>query len=133
MAECSSLVGIPFLFGGRTLAGLDCWGLVMEAFRMRGIEVEDVSDYGALAAAEVSPQIASACAETWRQVEEPYEPYDVLLFSEGTSGAVTHCALYLGNGRMLHTTQRTGAVITRVRSYVHRFAGAWRREALCLA
>jgi cell wall-associated NlpC family hydrolase len=133
--EYSDLLGTPFVWGGRSpQAGLDCWGLVVEVYRRLGCAVADVDDYSALQAENVSPQIVDACAATWRRVEEPYEPYDVLLFSEGSCGAVTHCGLYIGHGLMLHTTRATGVIVTSLRNVNRRFAGAWRRaEVPCPA
>ena len=32
------LIGVPFVDGGRDKNGLDCWGLVKEAFRRQGCE-----------------------------------------------------------------------------------------------
>lgn len=133
-SEHADLVGTPFLWAGRTLAGLDCWGLVLEVYRRLGVELQDVADYRAQDVAATGSRLVETNAPTWRQVEEPYEPYDLLLFADGSCGAVTHCALLIGDGRILHTTERTGVVLTPLGGFGRRLVGVYRHaEVACLA
>lgn len=130
----SDLIGIPFRFGGRSRDGIDCWGLVIEVYRRLGIEVEDIDDYGALTPEVVAPELEAAVAPAWRQVVEPFEPYDVLTFDTLDGGAVTHCAVWVGAGRMLHAIEKLGVILTPLSYMRGRFLGAYRRaEVTCPA
>ena len=129
--EYSDLVGVPFKYGGRDSAGMDCWGVVVAVYRALGIGVEDVGEYDAVLATDANPVFERVRTQAWHPAREPYEPYDVLLYAGGCCGtAATHCAVYIGRGRMLHALQGRGVVISRVRSFPKRLLGAWRHEAL---
>ena len=128
------LIGIPFAYGGRSLAGLDCWGLVVEVYRRLGIAVEDVAEYHDVLATAANPVFETQRTAAWRQVGEPFEPHDVLLFSGGCCGAATHCAIWIGDGQVLHTREKTGVIVSPFRLLRSRFLGAYRRaEVPCPA
>ena len=71
------LVGKPFLLGGRGSAGYDCYGLVREVQRFRGIELPD-------SPTPESMQMRAAMVEKitggWTDLLDKTEPYCVVLF-----------------------------------------------------
>jgi cell wall-associated NlpC family hydrolase len=83
-----SWLGVRYLWGGTTRAGVDCSGFVQRAFRQAGIRVPRT---------------------TWQQIRAGVpargkrRPADLLFFSGGG-----HVAIYLGNGRIIHSPY-TGA------------------------
>lgn len=87
-------LGVPYLWGGTDAEhGFDCSGLVQDAYRQVGIEMPKWSRNQATMGVEVG------------SIEDAL-PGDVLTFGE----PVTHVALYVGDGRMLHAP-KTGEVV----------------------
>jgi cell wall-associated NlpC family hydrolase len=103
-------VGVPYSWGGASMSGFDCSGLVHWAYGRLGIEV---------------PHSSYALYDTGRRVARSrMKAGDVLFFS-----GLGHVGLYLGRGRMVHAPQsgRTVEVVTLGRShYGSRLVGARR-------
>jgi len=114
------LIGIPFLLGGRTSAGCDCWGLLWLAYG----ELLDIS-LPSLAPGDVD---AVELAKTaWRQLPPGAEAAgDVLLFR--VQGWPGHVGLAVGRRRMLHVSEGTTSRVERYDTpvWLPRLEGAYR-------
>lgn len=112
ISTASRLKGVPYLWGGMTPKGVDCSGLVRWSFLMNGIllprnasqmiycgdEVTLTGNYGSLSIDELKKG-------------------DLVFFGtpakDGVKRKVTHVGIYLGNGRMIHSSH-----LVRVNSLV---------------
>ena len=111
--DLSGLIGIPFLDGGRTLAGMDCWGLAREAMRRFGHEVPDFQ-VSCFDSAAISG-IYEAEKGNWERVEVPEPGCVVAMSIDGRMpGMVQHLGVYLGAGRILHTLKKRESHIVRI-------------------
>ena len=86
------LLGSPYLWGGTTAAGIDCSGLVHMSFRAAGRLVPRDADQQEDAAETVATG--------------DLRPGDLVTY--GDDAGADHIAFWLGDGRILHSTQREG-------------------------
>ncbi|MDR0464513.1 MAG: C40 family peptidase [Treponema sp.] len=109
-------IGVPYQYGGSSLSGLDCSGLLCLTF-MDAIGV-------------TVPRSASDLFTWSERVEiEDAQSGDLLFFRTGTGANINHVALYLGNGRFIHSASsgpQTGVIYSTLDEpyYNGCFAGA---------
>lgn len=91
-------VGNPYVYGGNSLTnGTDCSGFTMLVFAHFGINL---------------PRVARDQISAGRSVSvDSMQPGDLVL--HGYNGSVSHAALYIGNGQVVHAlNSNTGIVVT---------------------
>ena len=116
--EALSLTGIPYRWGGSSLGGMDCSGLVYLIYSPLdpGLPRRSVDQYR-----------YGLPVETGRE-----EPGDLLFFN--TDGwTASHVGIYLGEGRFIHAAsgeRANGIIISRLSApyYRLRYLGARRLE-----
>lgn len=110
----SAYVGIPYVPGGRTREGLDCWGLLRLVYAEElGVALPSYRDAPDPAErAELAGLIqADREAGPWQRVED-IRPFDGLLFRVGAHAV--HMAVAVNDTRMLHVSHGGRAVVQRI-------------------
>lgn len=119
------LIGVPFVNRGRDKnIGFDCYGLVKEVFRRYGYNIPEYdalyTDYSDMCRANELIQ-GNASHYPWKEIKEPKIPCAIAIRLGSPDGVVNHTAVYIGNGRFIHTRERIGVNIERLDS------PAWRK------
>lgn len=96
--DYADLLGKPFAYHGRGPDSYDCWGLVREICNRGGVSLPD-HDSSAVPE-EQGAGIKEDAERYYRPVSVP-EPLDIVLF-QILPRYVTHCGVYVGNGRFVH-------------------------------
>ena len=100
-----SLVGRPYVYGGDTPSGFDCSGFIQYVYAQKGITVSR----GA------ATQIFDGYAVSYDDIL----PGDIISWGY-SNGVVTHSALYIGDGKMVHAANPTqGVTISSVDSWIN--------------
>lgn len=111
VTTAKSFMGVPYVFGGTTPAGFDCSGLVQYVFKMNGLNIPRLAD----------EQYNFGKAVTLSQLAAG----DLVFFTTYTAG-VSHCGIYIGDGKFLHASSSKGVKVDSLDSdyWKPRFVGA---------
>lgn len=83
-------LGAPYLWGGRSITGIDCSGLVQNVFLMNGIALHRDSSYQA------------GQGETINMISEA-QPGD-LAFFDNDEGEIVHVGIIIEDGKIIHAS-----------------------------
>jgi cell wall-associated NlpC family hydrolase len=105
-------IGVPYVWGGETPKGFDCSGFVQYVYRAEGVELPRTSRQMAGSGFGVSrAEMAIG---------------DLMLFAE-SGEAISHVAIYAGNGRFIHSSSSGNGVRY---DDLNSGRGAWFRQNL---
>ncbi len=104
IATAKTMMGIPYLWGGTSVKGVDCSGFTKTAYYMNGIVIPRDASQQVLAGLPVD--VLSGDTLDREKALKHLRPADLLFFASGSdrppSARVTHVALYLGDGEFIH-------------------------------
>lgn len=146
IAQALRLAGVPYLWGGMSAKGVDCSGLVRISFLMNGILLPRNASQQIHCGERVRMAInkefwndrgnMSAFRTEMLARTENLQRGDLVFFGtpameEGQKDRVTHVGIYLGNGRIIHSSHlvRINSLIPGEADYyenAHRLLGAIR-------
>lgn len=85
-------LGLPYVWGGRSAEGVDCSGFVMQSYALNNIYLPRDSD-------EIANVGRMVGYPGWTQAMLPGD----LLFFTGSRRMITHTAIYMGDGEVIHS------------------------------
>ena len=103
-------LGLPFVDGGRTWSGVDCWGLVRLVFKHeRGIELPTYGDIPASELIRIAYKVKEETAkEPWNAVSIPQAIDMAVMYSRH---APIHVGVMVDNKYLLHVEKGTNCVL----------------------
>ncbi|RSD26992.1 C40 family peptidase [Mesobacillus subterraneus] len=112
ISVAKSNLGVRYKWAGNNPSGFDCSGLVSYSFGQAGLEL---------------PRTAAEMYNVGTKVTA-LQPGDLLFYATSGGRKVTHVAIYLGNGQMIHSATSNGVSIASINNsyWKPRFIGAKR-------
>lgn len=106
----TSLIGIPYKHGGKTLKGFDCWGLLWYFFHEIGIDSPMPTDYETRKSNNGRNEVAKTLlSNNLKPIENPKEPC-VVFFKRGD--LTIHAGVWIPEmGKVLHCVDKMGVVL----------------------
>lgn len=94
----STWIGTPYLYGGRSMQGTDCSGLVFAAYKeVFGIEI---------------PRSTSELYKQAKPVSEKELRTGDLVFFDIKNGSVSHVGMFLNTRHFIHSSTKKGVIIS---------------------
>lgn len=105
-------LGTPFKHLGRSLDGLDCYGLLIMIYKDLEIPLIDMEQYDEKWAQKGENYFIENYHKQWEEVKN-YRIFDVILFKNG-SDLLNHIGIVLSGGKFIHSAIRAGTLINRI-------------------
>jgi cell wall-associated NlpC family hydrolase len=114
--SAKTMLGLPYLWGGTSVKGVDCSGFTKTAFYMNGFIIPRDASQQVLAGDTVEILDRNGNFDEQRALQQLL-PGDLLFFAgsknKSPNPRVTHVAIYIGNGEFIHA-----AGLVRINSFL---------------
>jgi cell wall-associated NlpC family hydrolase len=106
LTTAKTMIGVPYLWGGTSVKGVDCSGFTKTSYFLNGIIIPRDASQQALAGTAVD--IMDNDKLSPEKCMKNLEPGDLLFFSASkrrgiTGGRITHTAIYMGRGEFIQS------------------------------
>jgi SH3-like domain-containing protein len=105
IASAKTMLGLPYLWGGASVKGVDCSGFTKTSFFMNGFVIPRDASQQVLAGEKIDILDQEGHFDPEKALKN-LKPADLLFFAAGKNSnpnaRVTHVALYIGNGTFIH-------------------------------
>lgn len=122
IASAKTMMGLPYLWGGTSVKGVDCSGFTKTAYLMNGYIIPRDASQQVLAGDTIDILDAQGHFDAEKAIHN-LKPADLLFFASGKNktpnARVTHVALYIGNGEFIHSagTVRINSMLQDAQNY----------------
>ncbi|TYP96676.1 NlpC/P60 family protein [Sphingobacterium allocomposti] len=122
LASAKSMLGLPYLWGGTSVKGVDCSGFTKTSYFMNGYVIPRDASQQVLHGEPVDILDAAGNFDPDKALKN-LKPADLLFFAGGkqkqANPRVTHVALYMGNGTFIHAagTVRINSMLKGAENY----------------
>ena len=120
-----TMMGVPYLWGGTSIKGVDCSGFTKTAYFMNGLVLP--RDASQQARAGIAVDVMQGADLNVQKALKNLQKGDLIFFSASKftnpKQPVTHVALYIGNGQFIHSAGRV-----RINSFDPE---AWNYDSQC--
>lgn len=104
IASAKTMLGLPYLWGGTSVKGVDCSGFTKTSFFMNGFVIPRDASQQVLAGEKIDILDSQGQFDPTKALKN-LQPADLLFFAAGKNShpnaRVTHVALYIGNGTFI--------------------------------
>lgn len=120
--SAKKMLGIPYLWGGTSVKGVDCSGFTKTSFFMNGIVIPRDASQQILAGEEVDVLDEKGDLDPDKALKN-LQPADLLFFAAGKANSpnarVTHVAIYIGDGEFIQSagTVRINSMLKDAENY----------------
>ncbi|RYG11281.1 MAG: glycoside hydrolase [Chitinophagaceae bacterium] len=104
LETAKTLIGVPYLWGGTSIKGVDCSGFTKTSYFLNGIIIPRDASQQALVGSAID--VLDADSISVEKCLKNLKPGDLLFFSAAkrrgvNGGRVSHTAIYMGNGEFI--------------------------------
>lgn len=106
LETAKTLIGVPYLWGGTSIKGVDCSGFTKTSYFLNGVIIPRDASQQALVGTGID--VLDADSISVEKCLKNLQPGDLLFFSAAkrrgiTGGRVTHTAIYMGKGEFIQS------------------------------
>ena len=122
ISSAKTMMGLPYLWGGTSVKGVDCSGFTKTAYYMNGYIIPRDASQQVLAGQNIDILDKDGHFDAKKALKN-LKPADLLFFASGKNSnpnaRVTHVALYIGNGEFIHSagTVRINSMLKDAANY----------------